>query len=135
MNIIPEITAGQILMIILPLFTGALGIWGTYLVFKTKSTLKLVEFDKRVSDLSAGLVSTTDKLNTFMTYADKQFVTGSDIAHLQASIDKSIDRMQVTMDLAAATMGDVRDQVITLTARAGKSTVPPARRRLPKAVA
>lgn len=38
------------------------------------------------------------------------------------------------MDAAAASMGDVRDEVIKLTASLGKGNVPPARRRATKAV-
>ena len=36
--------------------------------------------------------------------------------------------MQASLDTATATMGDVRDAVIALTAAGGKSTVPAARR-------
>jgi hypothetical protein len=44
------------------------------------------------------------------------------------AVDKSIDRMQISLDLAVSTRGDVRDEAIMLTAKAGKSTVPPVRR-------
>lgn len=83
-------------------------------------------------NLAAGTTTTSNELRDFKDHVNRHFVEKNEIADLRASIDKSIDRMQNSLELATATMGDVRDSVLILTAKGGRTTVPPARRRAPK---
>lgn len=131
----PTITLGQILSIVVPIVSGALIAYGAYLIFRTKteSSLKtvgeqLVDTNKRVSDLAAGGVTVSNELRDFRSHVERHFVEKDEIAELRNSVDRSIDRMQASLDTATATMGDVRDAVIALTATGGKTTVPAARR-------
>ncbi|WP_284339026.1 hypothetical protein [Devosia nitrariae] len=135
MNIEPTVSLGQILSIVVPIILGGLGIYGAYLIFRTKTETslaavgeQLVDTNKRVSDLSAGAVTVSNELRDFRSHVERHFVEKDEIAELRLSVDKSIDRMQASLDTATATMGDVRDAVIALTASGGKSTVPAARR-------
>lgn len=135
MNLDPTITLGQILSIVVPIVIGGLGIYGAYLIFRTKTetSLKAVgeqigDTNKRVSDLAAGGVTVSNELRDFRSHVERHFVEKDEIAELRNSVDRSIDRMQASLDTATATMGDVRDAVIALTATGGKTTVPSARR-------
>lgn len=135
MNFEPSITLGQILSIIVPIVIGGIGIYSAYLIFRTKteSSMKsvgdqIVDTNKRVSDLAAGGVTVSNELRDFRSHVERHFVEKDEIAELRNSVDRSIDRMQASLDTATATMGDVRDAVIALTATGGKTTVPAARR-------
>jgi hypothetical protein len=140
MQIVNEITVGQILAIVIPILTGGLIAWGTYLVFRTKTETglknigdQIIDTNRRVSDMAAGAVVSANELRDFKAHVERHFVEKDEIAELRGSFDRSLDRMQLSLELATATMGDVRDSVIALTAAGGKATVPPARRRAPKA--
>lgn len=51
----------------------------------------------------------------------------NNIADLR-NFEKSIDHMEGKMDTTVVTMSDVRREVIRITAKGGKSAVPPSRR-------
>lgn len=98
-----------------------------------KTVQQIADTNRRVSDLAAGIVESDKRHAEFREHVQRTFVEKDEIADLRSSIDKSIDWMQTSLELATATMSDVRDSVIALTAQSGKTTVPPARRRTTKA--
>lgn len=139
MNIEMTVTLGNILSIGVPLIVGGIGVWGAYLVFRTKTEAgiktfngQIIDTNQRVSDLAAGVSTIKTELHDFRDHVSRHFVEKDEIADLRESVDRSIERMQASLEVATATMGDVRDAVIALTASGGKPTVPPARRRTPK---
>jgi hypothetical protein len=127
---------GSILTVMVTLTLGALGTWGAYLIFKTKTEIGmkaaedgLADTNRRVSDLAQGVSQLRTELVEFKQHVERHYVEKDEIAELKLSFERSIDRMQQSLDVATATMGDVRDAVLVLTAKGGKATVPPARRR------
>ena len=88
----------------------------------------IADTNRRFSDLASGVSDLKTEVHNFRDHVSRHYVEKDELGELRVAVDKSIDRMQVSLDLAVGTMGDVRDEVIKLTAKAGKSTVPPARR-------
>ncbi|GHA19292.1 hypothetical protein GCM10007989_13500 [Devosia pacifica] len=136
LDIIPEISFGQIATLVITLGTGAGGIAFAYVKFRPKTEVSLksvkeqiVDTNKRVTDLAAGTSTTKTELAEFKTHVERHYVEKNELGEMRVSVDRSIDRMQTSLDLATATMGDVRDAVIALTSSRGKTTVPPQRRR------
>lgn len=140
MTIVPEISWGQILAIVVPLILGGIGVYVAYMVFRTKTegSMKVVqeglaETNRRVSDLGAGTVTTSNELRDFKDHVSRHYVEKDEIADLRMSFDRNWDRMETKIDAAVGTMSDVRDEVIKLTSKGGQSNVPPARRPAAKA--
>ena len=131
---------GSILTVLVTLTLGAPGTWGAYLIFRTETKLglkkaeeTLADTNRRVSDLATGVSQLRTELVEFKTHIERHYVEKNEIAELKLSFDRSIERMQQSLIVAVGTMGDVRDAVLVMTANGNKPTVPPARRRVPKA--
>jgi len=127
---------GSILTATVTLALAMLSSWGTYLVFKTRTEIGLkiakdglVETNQRFSDLAAGVSQLKTEVAEFKQHVERHYVEKDEIAELKLSFERSIDRMQQSLDIATATMGDVRDAVLVMTAKGAKPSVPPARRR------
>lgn len=112
------------------------GGYATYLVFRTKTEAglasqaeKIAETNTRVSDLAKGVATTQTEVREFKYHVERHFVEKDEIADLKGSFDRSIDRMQQSIDAAVGTMGDVRDAVMIMTAKpAEPPKLPPSRR-------
>lgn len=127
---------GSIITVLVTLTLGALGTWGAYLIFRTRTEIGLeaaedglADTNRRLSDFAVGVSQLKTELGEFKQHVERHYVEKDEIAELKLSFERSIDRMQNSLDVATATMGDVRDAVLVLTAKGGKATVPPARRR------
>jgi flagellar motor component MotA len=94
-----------------------------------KLLAQLADTNRRVSDLASGASALKTEVHEFREHVGRHFVEKDEIQELRSSIDKSIERMQNSLELATATMSDVRDSVISLTATKGTTKVPPTRRR------
>jgi len=126
----------SILTATVTLVLAMLSSWGTYLVFKTRTEIGLktaktglADTNQRFSDLAAGVSQLKTEVAEFKQHVERHYVEKNEIAELKLSFERSIDRMQQSLDIATATMGDVRDAVLVMTAKGAKPSVPPARRR------
>ncbi|WP_108398295.1 hypothetical protein [Devosia submarina] len=133
---------GGIITASVTLVLGALGVWTTYVIFRTSTTKDLAvlteaiaDTNRRVTDLGAGVSLLKTEVVEIKQHVERHYVEKDEIAELKLSFERSIDRMQSSLDIATATMGDVRDAVLVLTAKGNKPSVPPARRRPAKAIA
>ncbi|MBE7732190.1 hypothetical protein [Devosia faecipullorum] len=136
MNWLENLPWGSIITATVTVTLAALASWSTYLVFRTKTETgltaideKIADTNRRVSDLAAGVSQIKTELLEFRQHVERHYVEKDEIAELKLSFERSIDRMQQSLDIATATMGDVRDAVLVLTAKGNKPSVPPARRR------
>jgi hypothetical protein len=157
MDFLAALPWGAIMTTIVTLAVGAFGIWTAYVVFRTRTNLivdqlgkkldeivqsnasrhadaerkfdqAIADTNRRVSDLALGVHAADKRHDEFREHVARHFVEKDEIASLRNAIDQSIERMQTSLEAAVGTMGDVRDSVIALTAKAGKSVVPPQRR-------
>lgn len=133
---------GSILTASVTLGLAAVGMGRTYVAFRTKTEVSLKtiedsvkETNERVSQLAAGVSTLKTEVAEFKQHVERHYVEKDEIAELKLSFERSIDRMQQSLDIATATMGDVRDAVLVLTAKGNKASVPPARHRTPVAKA
>jgi hypothetical protein len=131
-----SLTLGNVLSVIVPLVMAVLGVWATYLKFRTKTEVslktvgdQLIDTNRRVSDLGAGVSTNKTDLHDFKAHVERHYVEKDELGELKASFDGKIDRMQISLDIAVGTRSDVRDAVIILTSQGKSTTVPPARRK------
>ena len=110
--------------------------WAAYLKFRTKTEVslktvgdQLIDTNRRVSDLAAGVSTNKSEISEFKTHVERHYVEKDELGELKASFHGKIDRMQISLDIAVGTMSDVRDAVIVLTSQGKATTVPPARRK------
>lgn len=146
MNFDWSVALGQLIGPLLTLAVLVGGSWTTYIIFRTRTDARLEsmskdikkegehkdeqigEINRRLSDMAAGGVTTSNELRDFKSHVERHFVEKDEIAELKGSFDRSIDRMQQSLDAAVGTMGDVRDAVLVLTAKNSKPSVPSQRR-------
>jgi len=136
MDWIAHLPWSGILTATVTLVIGGLGIWTTYIIFRTSTTKDLAavlqsikDTNERLSDLAAGVSTLKTDVVDFKQHVERHYVEKNELGELKLSFERSIDRMQQSLDIATATMGDVRDAVLVLTAKGAKASVPPARRR------
>lgn len=121
---------GSILTVVVTLVITTVGVIAAYVKFRTTteigltaSSTAIADPNKRVSDLAAGASSLKTEVIEFKSHFEKHFVAKDEIADLRSSFEKSIDRVEGKMDTAIGTLSDVRDEVIKITAKGGRSSV------------
>lgn len=90
----------------------------------------IADTNRRLTDLGVGVSELKTEVHAFKDHVTRHYVEKDEIAELRQSFDRSIERMQQSLDAAVGTMGDVRDAVLILTAKGGRSKpAVPAQRR------